>query len=307
MISYRTPLFDNARWEGFEFRPGDIVISTPAKCGTTWTQILCALLIFDTAELPAPLDELSPWLDMCNDSIENVRATLAAQTHRRFIKTHTPLDGLPWRHDVTYVVVGRDPRDVAVSHEHHRDNMDLDRFFEHRAAAMGLDDMTDFEPRIPDSDDPALRFRAFVDAQPDGHTSLAGVLHHLDTAWQRRREANVTMFHYSDYTADLVGEMLKLAAACGVATNAARVVELAPAASIDAMRANSDRLAPTSRHSVFRDPAAFFRSGGFGEWRDRVGPETAAHYEARVGELVGPELAAWTHNGRIASGIDPEA
>src|SRR5262249_38699700 len=36
-----------ARWEGFEFRPGDIVISTPKKCGTTWTQMLCALLIFD--------------------------------------------------------------------------------------------------------------------------------------------------------------------------------------------------------------------------------------------------------------------
>ncbi len=52
--------------------------------------MLCALLIFDGPELPAPLDELSPWVDMCNQSIDSVRAKLSAQSHRRFIKTHTP-------------------------------------------------------------------------------------------------------------------------------------------------------------------------------------------------------------------------
>ena len=55
---------DSARWDGFRFRPGDIVISTPPKCGTTWTQMICALLVFQTPDLPAPLGELSPWLDM---------------------------------------------------------------------------------------------------------------------------------------------------------------------------------------------------------------------------------------------------
>jgi hypothetical protein len=44
---YRSILADSSRWDGFAFRPGDIVISTPPKCGTTWTQMLCALLIFD--------------------------------------------------------------------------------------------------------------------------------------------------------------------------------------------------------------------------------------------------------------------
>ena len=85
------------------------MISTPAKCGTTWTQMLVALMIFDGPDFPAPLDLISPWLDMCNRAVEDVRRDLDAQTHRRFIKTHTPLDGLPVRTDVTYVVVGRDP------------------------------------------------------------------------------------------------------------------------------------------------------------------------------------------------------
>ena len=47
------------------FRPGDIVISTPPKCGTTWTQMLCALLIFDAGTglraLGQKLAAEAPW------------------------------------------------------------------------------------------------------------------------------------------------------------------------------------------------------------------------------------------------------
>jgi hypothetical protein len=60
---YRSPDEDSARWVGFPFRDGDIVISTRSKTGTTWVQMICALLIFQTPELPAPLARLSPWLD----------------------------------------------------------------------------------------------------------------------------------------------------------------------------------------------------------------------------------------------------
>ena len=44
-----------------------------------------------------------------------VMADLDEQPHRRFIKSHSPLDGLPYEEAVTYVCVGRDPRDVAIS------------------------------------------------------------------------------------------------------------------------------------------------------------------------------------------------
>ena len=86
---------DSARWDGFEFRPSDVVISTPPKCGTTWTQMLCALLIFDGPDFPAPLSELSPWLDQTIRRLDDVRAMYGSQRHRRFIKTHLPIDGLP--------------------------------------------------------------------------------------------------------------------------------------------------------------------------------------------------------------------
>ena len=43
---YQSPDEDSARWLGFPFRDGDIVISTRSKTGTTWVQMICALLIF---------------------------------------------------------------------------------------------------------------------------------------------------------------------------------------------------------------------------------------------------------------------
>src|SRR6267143_6116526 len=116
---YEASMYDSNRWDGFELRPGDIIISTPPKCGTTWTQMICALLIFQTPAFDRPLDLISPWFDMLTRPRADVVADLEAQTHRRFIKSHTPLDGLPAGEGVTYLCVGRDPRDAAVSMSHH--------------------------------------------------------------------------------------------------------------------------------------------------------------------------------------------
>src|SRR5215211_1400451 len=169
---YRSIIADSARWDGFAFRPGDIIISTPPKCGTTWTQMLCALLIFDGPDFPAPLDLVSPWLDMYNRPLTEVMAALAAQTHRRFIKTHTPLDGLPLQPDVTYLVVGRDPRDVAISMEHHAANMNFEHFLKLRAAAVGNADLVELPEHRAPSDDPVERFRTFVAEETPGGATL---------------------------------------------------------------------------------------------------------------------------------------
>ena len=114
---YSSWLYDSSRWDDFEVRPGDIIVCTPPKCGTTWAQMICALLVLQDPRLPAPLSSLSPWLDMADRPRAEVFARLEGQAHRRFYKTHTPLDGLPADPRATYVCVGRDPRDVAVSME----------------------------------------------------------------------------------------------------------------------------------------------------------------------------------------------
>jgi len=303
---YRSIGADSSRWDGFAFRPGDVVISTPPKSGTTWTQMLCALLIFDGPQFPALLGEVSPWLDICTQPLAEVTAALIAQTHRRFIKTHTPLDGLPLRADVTYLVVGRDPRDVAVSWEHHAANMDFTRFLELRAAAVGNEDLAELPPRRVPSEDPIERFRAFVnDETPGGAPTLASVLHHLDTGWQHRHDPNVALFHYADLTADLASELLRLARVLGISCSLERARDLALEASLVRMRERSADVSPDASRGVWKDARAFFRSGGTGEWRERLSASDLAAYEARVATLVGPDLAAWAHGGWLASGVDP--
>jgi Sulfotransferase domain len=303
---YRTIVADSARWAEFELRSGDIVISTPPKCGTTWTQMLCALLVFDGPVFPAPLERLSPWLDQTARSMDEVRAAYDSQPHRRFIKTHTPLDGLPERDDVTYVVVGRDPRDVAVSMEHHVANFDIGRFLELRERAVGLDDLAELPARRALSDDPVERFRTFVTIDELGGTAtLATVLHHLGTAWERRGAPNVAMFHYSDYLADLPGEMVRLATALGIGLTRSRAEALAPEAGIERMRERASDVVPSASLGLFKSTEAFLRAGSSGEWRARVTEADMAGYERRVAELAAPDLARWAHQGRIRSGIDP--
>ena len=129
-MRYQSSDEDSARWDGFAFRPGDIVISTRSKSGTTWAQMICALLVFQTAELPEPLSELSPWLDWLIIPRADVIARLEAQQHRRFIKTHTPLDGLPLDPRATFIVVARHPLDMAVSLFHHVGNLNGERIAE---------------------------------------------------------------------------------------------------------------------------------------------------------------------------------
>lgn len=86
-VRYRSGDEDSARWLGFPYRQGDIVISARSKSGTTWVQMICALLVFQNQNLPAPLAELSPWLDWLVTPRDEVYARLSAQRHRRFVKT----------------------------------------------------------------------------------------------------------------------------------------------------------------------------------------------------------------------------
>ena len=110
--AYHTPVYDTDRWERFTHRPGDILVCTPPKCGTTWSQMICALLVHQTPELPLPLTRLSRWIERVTQPIEEVETELAAQSWRRVLKTHTPLDGLPYFADAAYVYCARDPRDA---------------------------------------------------------------------------------------------------------------------------------------------------------------------------------------------------
>ncbi len=109
---YQNYMMDALRWNFFVPRDGDIVVATTYKAGTTWAQTIVANLIFGGKKLPGPIHDISPWLDQRIFPLELMLTQLENQTHRRAIKTHLPLDGLPFHASMKYLYVGRDPRDV---------------------------------------------------------------------------------------------------------------------------------------------------------------------------------------------------
>lgn len=303
---YRSVISDNERWDGFAFRDGDIVISTPPKCGTTWTQTICALLVFQTPEFPQALDLISPWLDQSLRPLDSVVADLDAQEHRRFIKTHTPFDGLPDDERVTYLCVARDPRDVAMSWDNHMGNLDIGKALELRQRAVGLEDLAELMPNGPPvfAETPVQRFWDWVDdptPTTDTLGGLASTLNHLRTFWEARERPNVILLHYAELKADLEGRMRALANRLGIDVPEERWPALVRAATFDEMKSRATAVGPNTTETIWHDPVRFFNRGTNGQWRDLLSDAELARYEARVLELADPELSHWVHQGPIVA------
>lgn len=272
------------RWAAFPYRQGDIVVSTWPKTGTTWMQTICALLVFQTPELPAPLSELSPWLGLSTASRDEVFAHLAAQEHRRIIKTHLPLSDIPVDPRATYIAIGRHPLDSALSMYHQNNNAATDL----AGRPVSSPSEADLRPR-----EWLLQWIDMEPSQQVGHDYVAEMLGHLSAAWVRRGEPNVVLVHYEDLSADLEGEMRRIAARLGITVPKAVLPGLVKAATFEHMRAAPDRF--LSSGVILQNNAAFFRSGTSGEGRTLLTSAEFARYRARVARLASPDLLAWLH------------
>jgi hypothetical protein len=278
---------DSGRWLGFRHRPGDIVISTRRRSGTTWMQMICALLIFQKPELPAPLWRLSPWLDHTIAPLHAVYAELAEQPHRRFIKTHTPLDGLTLHPQVTYIVTARHPLDMFVSLRRQHDNMNHARLGELTGRPV---------PPAPGETlhDSMLKW---IEDDSDLHAfpeSLPRVMWHLSDAWARRDEPNVLLVHYDDLAGDLDGQMREIARRLGIAVPEPAWPALVEAATFGHMKGRAGQLVPAAS-GIVKDTASFFRRGTPGAGREILSEEEMARYYARAAQLAPPGLLEWLH------------
>ena len=299
-VRYQTLIADSARWDQFVYRSGDIVISAPAKCGTTWLQMICALEIFQLTEFERPLDQISPWLDILARPLDEVLADLEVQTHRRFVKTHTPLDGLPFDDRVTYICASRDPRDVAVSWDSHVSNINLTTFFALREAAVGavdLDELTGSAPAPLETEQE--RFWAWVDPPAWPEVTISGLeimLHHLMTFWSVRDRPNVILLRYEDLLDDLEGQMRYIADRLGLAIAETVWPDLVEAATFESMKVRAGELAAEASHDGFyNDRDRFFHQGSTGQWRRVISDNELSRYAARVAECAPADLAAWIH------------
>ena len=289
--TYRSHHLDSERWDRVTMRPGDVVISTSMKAGTTWMQRIMSLLIFGAGPLPAPLIEVSPWIDSAfMGPIDGVVASIEAQQHQRFLKSHLPFDALPYDPSVRYIYVGRDTRDVFMSAFNHYSGYTDFTYSLLDAAGGDLGPM----PRCPATEREmwaAWMTRSLFDWETDGWPFWSHH-HHAASFWSHRHLPNVLLVHYADLLADLEAQMRRIADFTEVPVAEETWPGLVAGARFDAMKQEAIR---NEEHMslIFEGGARrFFHKGTNGRWRDVLTDEDLRLYEAAATQLD-PELRAW--------------
>ena len=255
--NYIGPVTNTDIWDDFALRPDDVIVGTPPKCGTTWMLSIVMMLIYQRALPDAGSYQHAPWLDCAFRDRKAAAEFLRKLDRRRCIKSHTPMDGILYAREPTYVVVYRHPVDMHFSFRAHVENM--------------KDDMLTY--MFPgDERDGFMRFvdTPLTDAGTDDLT-VASFAHHFLQAKARMANGNVHFFHYADLTRDLAEQIERLSGMLGIAVSEQLLEQITNATGFESMR----KAAETSERrfaeeTPFHDLAGFFASGSSNKWEGRL-------------------------------------
>ncbi len=293
---YQNAVMNSDRWDVFEPRDDDIIITTSYKAGTTWMQGICAALVFQQPHPPVPQDDLTPWFDANFAPVDEVAEQIAGLTNRRYIKTHCPIDGIRFFDQVKYIFVGRDGRDVFASMWKHWNNMNPEEI-------DGMNNAPDrVGPTLPHPPaEPGPAFDEWLDKgsfdwEQDGYPFWSH-LHHAQTWWDFKHLDNILFVHFKDLTKDIDAEMRRISAFLDIPVNEDVWPSLLEGVSFKAMKSDPMRMAPGANHGLWKDPGAFFDSGKNDRWKGMLTEEQSDRYLAIAKERLSPDLNEWLANG----------
>lgn len=280
--------FDSTVWNELRFRDDDMVIATYAKSGTTWMQQIIGQLLF-RADPDIEVAEMSPWLDLRVPPKAVKLPVVEAQTHRRFLKTHLPVDALRFSPKAKYIYIGRDGRDVVWSMYNHHANANETWY-----AALN-DTPGRVGPPIERPPSDIRRYwRDWMDR--DGHPFWP-FWENIRTWWEIRNLPNVRLIHFNDMKRDLAGEIRRIAAFFEIPIDESCFDKVVEHCSFDWMKKNARKSVPLG--GAFWDAGAevFINKGVNGRWADVLSKDESAEYEARASAELGPECARWLATG----------
>lgn len=282
--------FDSTIWNDFKFRDDDIIIATYAKSGTTWMQQIIAQLLFD-GEAGLEVAEMSPWMDLRVPPKEVKLPVVEAQTHRRFVKTHLPVDALVFSEKAKYIYLGRDGRDVLWSLFNHHTNAN-DTFYEALNNTPGL-------VGPPIERPPSSITQYFHDwLDQDGHPFWP-FWENIRSWWAIRNLPNVCFVHFNNLKNDPAGEIRRIAKFLDISINEDKWQDILLHCSFDYMKANASKSVPLG--GAFWDGGAqtFINKGTNGRWRDILSADDIQKYESRVAQELDEDCARWLATGEM--------
>lgn len=281
--------FDSTIWNDFRFRDDDIIISTYAKAGTTWMQHIIAQLMF-RGDPDVAVAEMFPWLDLRVPPKAVKLPLVEAQTHRRFVKTHLPVDALVFSSKAKYLYIGRDGRDVVWSMYNHHAN----------ANQTWFGALNDTPGRVgPQIEPPPKDIRQYWRdwLERDGHPFWP-FWGNIRSWWAIRELPNVMFVHFADLKRDMPEQMRRIAALfLDIPIDETRWDAIVEYCSFDWMKKNATKSVPLG--GAFWDAGAevFINKGVNGRWAETLSANEAVEYEARAVQELGPECARWLATG----------
>ena len=285
--------FDSTIWNDLKFRDDDIVIATYAKSGTTWMQQIVAQLMFD-GDPDISVAEMSPWVDLRVPPKEVKLPLLEAQTHRRFMKTHLPVDAIRFCPKARYLYIGRDGRDVVWSMYNHHFN----------ANQTWYDALNDTPGRVgppiePPPDDIRQYWREWLDR--DGHPFWP-FWENIRSWWAVRDLPNVKFIHFANLKHDMAREIRAIATFLDIPIKESRWEAILNHCSFEWMKKNATKSVPLG--GAFWDAGAevFINKGVNGRWSDTLTPEDVTAYQTRSRTELGDECAHWLATGEDRQG-----
>tara|TARA_R110001606_G_scaffold105301_2_gene229335 strand:- start:436 stop:1341 length:906 start_codon:yes stop_codon:yes gene_type:complete len=283
--------FDSTIWNDFRFRDDDIIIATYGKAGTSWTQQMIGQMMFG-GDPELAVAEMSPWLDLRVPPKQVKLPEVEAQTHRRFMKTHLPVDALVFSPQAKYIYIGRDGRDVVWSlYNHHANANDL-----------WYDALNNTPGRVgpPIERPPEDIHQYWQDWMDKDGFPFWSFWENVRSWWAIRDLPNVMMIHFTDLKRDMPGEMRKIAAFLDIEIDETRWDTIVEYCTFDWMKANATKSVPLG--GAFWDAGAevFINKGVNGRWKDTLTAEDNARYEAMARSELGDACAQWLQTGQRA-------
>jgi len=288
------PWLDATIQEKVAWRDGDIVVSVPAKSGTTWAMNIVHQLrsggdpAFADIYAEVPWLEIVPCPDTDIDELVGAFDSMPGGT-RRALKTHAAPPTLPFQRsgagpDVRYLVVVRSPDEAIAS----------------------------FRPFISGHSDAWFdlwQFDRDTIIGPDFETYMAGFATHalvpklfgfLASWWPLRNEPNVMLVHYADLKRDPDALLPKIATFLDFDVTEASWPAILEYTSFAWMKAHEEKFELRSVSDVpILEPGAMLRKGQSGTSADDGITPRMSEAIADIGRtiLADPEAFDWCYHG----------
>lgn len=281
---------DSTIWNDIQFRDDDIIIGTYAKSGTTWMQQIVSQLLFG-AEEGLPVSEMSPWVDLRIPPREVKLPMIEAQTHRRFLKTHLPVDALVFSQKAKYIYVGRDGRDIVWSLYNHHCNAN-EAWYDAINNTPGR-----VGPQIGPPADTALEY--FENWLENDGAPFWSFWENVRSWWEIRDLPNVQLVHFADLKADLEGQIRQIANFIGTPVDNGAMARVLKHCSFDYMKANAAQSVPLGGAFWNGGAKTFIHKGTSGRWKETLPQSVSDRYEQMAVDQLGKACATWLTEGDL--------